>query len=276
MVYRRREDEVIHITVAGLGALGKQAVFEVGKQMSGIVPEITVEYEFATICNIKYVDRNNDTNRYLRWNDAEISAEKITKSMLILLGEPTDINFKLFHSQTISLLGKPECKRIAILRTDEATSLSNALTSQQLDHVFKCEGVMHVAAMTVMLIQSIYFPRYDITTISTTDFRYRFGVSERVCAAFDSRRREIEGKNIGALIMKTTARVLKENINPLSQYVAYVCVRADISVGEVNIVMDAFRKQCLEKKIEIVEEMLAVSFEFDLKYDHAMVVLMEK
>ena len=55
-----------------------------------------------------------------------------------------------------------------------------------------------------------------------------------------------------------------------------MCVRADISMGEVNIVMDAFRKRCLEKEMQIAEEMLAVSFDFDPKYDYAMVVLMEK
>ena len=62
MIYRRKEDEMIHINLVGIGLFGKNAIKEFqidnpryfNTSIEGVVRMIVNENEVSSICNIIY------------------------------------------------------------------------------------------------------------------------------------------------------------------------------------------------------------------------------
>jgi len=283
MLYRRKEDEMIHINLVGMGRFGKDTIeqFRIdnlecfGASKNGSIRMIVNENDIASICNIVYENNVYDSmDNLIPWNDEEIEAERKTKSLLILIGEDTDVSFKMFQMAAVSLLGNAEFKRIAFLHGEDST-LNNGLINQQIDHVFKCGSSRETAEMIRMFLESIYFDKYDVCASEWINVRQLFGQSNSIKLAYESAlysSRKEDEFDIRKLITKTTEMLLTE-INPFKKYIACILIEGNITLATLNIVMDAFRE--LTDKFQIEDEKLSIASHMDERMYNCMIFLYE-
>lgn len=283
MIYRRKEDEIIHINIVGIGHFGKETV-EIfrkgnlecfGANESESIKMIVNSNEVSSVCNIVYENKvySNDDN-LIPWNENEIEAEKKTKSILILIGNGLDVSFKMFQMTAVSLFGSSEHMRVAFLQGDD-TTLSNRLITQQIDHVFECKNSRETAEMIRMFLKSIYFNRYDLCTSERIKLRYLFGKCDNIKMSYESvtcfARKETE-YDISELVEKTTESLIRK-INPFRKYIAYISVEGHLTLASLNRVIDAFRKKT--EQIQILDEKLSMSSLLDEHAYNCMVLLYE-
>lgn len=283
MLYRRKEDEMIHINLVGMGRFGKDTIerFRIdnlkcfGASKNGLIRMIVNENDVASICHIVYENKVYDNmDNLIPWNDEEIEAERTTKSLLILVGEDTDVSFKMFQMAAVSLLGNAEFKRIAFLHGEDST-LNNGLINQQIDHVFKCGSSGETAEMIRMFLESIYFDKYDVCASEWINTRQLFGRSKSIKLAYESalyNSRKEDEFDIRKLIIKTTEMLLK-NINPFKKYIACILIEGNITLAALNIVMDAFRE--LTDNFQIEDEKLSIASHVDERMYNCMIFLYE-
>lgn len=283
MIYRRKEDEMIHINLVGIGLFGQNAIkeFQIDNQryfnpsIDGVVRMIVNENEVSSICNIIYENKiADDKDNLIPWDDEEIEAEGRTRSLLVLIGEADDASFKMFQMAAVSLLGNPDCKRIAFLHGQDA-NFSNGLICQQIDHVFECGSARETADTIRIFLESIYYRKYDMCTSEWIDMRHLFGKRDYIKMAYKSsvtRVRDGDKNNIAGLVQRTTETLISR-INPFKKYFAYIVVEGCLSLGSLNEVMESFRNKM--GKIQIVDEKLSVAVHLDERIHNCMISLYE-
>lgn len=283
MIYRRKEDEMIHINLVGIGLFGKNAFkeFQIDNQryfnpsIDGVVRVIVNENEVSSICNIIYENKiADDKDNLIPWDDEEIEAEGRTRSLLVLIGESDDASFKMFQMAAVSLLGNPDCMRIAFLHGQD-TTISNGLISRQIDHVFECGSARETADMIRIFLESIYYRKYDMCTSEWINMRNLFGKSDYIKMAYKSavtRVRNDDKNNIIRLVEKTT-ETLVNRVNPFKKYYAYIVMEGCISLESLSDVMETFRNKM--GKLQIIDEKLSVAAHQDERTYNCMISLYE-
>lgn len=294
MLFRRKEREMIHITIAGIGKFGMEVCqhfhtrfMECHEKIDkGLLKVVTNRNELSVICNIELADLVGEySDRLIPWNDLEIEREERTRDVLITVGEPQDLSFKMFHSTAIGLLGKPECKRIAFIKNNEG-EIENGLLSQQLDHVITCDGIQSAVGMILLLLRLCYIQDFDMCTLDRDEFRYLFGgCTGKIIMSYKERLAlmrtytECDGFTYAEDICKMVEGITKnmrESIDITKKYIAFIYTEGLWSLDLLGTIMERFRSSI--GRIQVVDEKLAFSktIEYDGRIRNScMILLME-
>lgn len=266
MIYRHKESNKFAITIAGIGNAGMDAASGVSKKLEEIMAshtELACKHinnfnEVSFICNIEAESVGESRDDLILWDDIEIDAENKTKRILILLGDPAEPVFNMFHSTAISILSDPSYMRVAFLICDKKhRSVNNPMFSQQMDHVVLCDGVADAAETAKEMLYCTYFPAHDIETFGDRNFRTLIGSTREKIYATHERWALFKDKFVTAAIQQASARLLKE-VNKEKEYVVFAYLEGDISLGELNQCIDKMR-ETLGNHVMLKDEIIALT-----------------
>ena len=272
---------MIHITIAGIGKFGMEACEKFQTRFvecyenaeSGKLKVIVNRNELSVICNIEIANLiEEDADRLIPWNNQEIEAEERTRDILITIGDPMDLGYKMFHKTAVGLLGKPECKRIALIKGDNAV-LENELLNQQLDHIIACDGIQGAVGILMILIRLSYIQNYDMCTHDRDEFRSLFGNCSGQIAI--SHKEKLSAKrpytaegdstytdDVCKLVEEVTQSVVGK-VNVTKRYIAFVYVEGVWGLDLLGSIMECFRENIGGK--QVADEILL--FDKTIEYD---------
>ncbi len=132
-MYDGTKSEKALISVVGLGEFGTCVVRDLKERFEFMQKRSELDYK----CSFYFVNETCEMLAVECGNEPTIKAGAV-RSIMILVGNPREINYRILHSAVITMFGSPEGIRVAFLEEAEDKWVKRNGAEFQLDQVFGC------------------------------------------------------------------------------------------------------------------------------------------